>query len=412
LLKAFSWVVTANLARQLAFLAVNAVLFSRLSRPTFGALALAFGYMTVFAGLGEFGIRQIGWRDIARYPEKAADLAGGFLRARTLTAGVSVTLYAALMPVLWEPGAPAAIYLCYALPIAVNQSTFEFPLFGLGRIDLYARYSLVAFSLYVLVCMLFVTTDERAWMVPVFFALAMGLLLLLEARWLRATAGRLQFRLPAAELSRILRASWPIGIAETVNRLALSYPVIIIGALAGAADVGNYRIAEMGYSFLAQLGYMFASAGFSRLAHVFEHDRSRASFMAARMLTFIFTAALVAGAALAALGPSLLALLFDGVPAETFTVVRILGIALVFAAPARFFRGMLASVDQQRTLMIINTIALAIGLTAGWAATNAYGIIGMAGSLIVVEATSLALLLVTFLRSVGPAVPRYEYPVR
>jgi O-antigen/teichoic acid export membrane protein len=92
--------------------------------------------------------------------------------------------------------------------------------------------------------------------------------------------------------------------------------------------------------------------------------------------------------------------------------VRILGIALVFAAPARFFRGMLASVDQQRTLMIINTIALAIGLTAGWAATNAYGIIGMAGSLIVVEATSLALLLVTFLRSVGPAVRRYEYPVR
>lgn len=399
MLKAFSWVVIANLSRQLAFLTVSAFLFSRLSRPTFGALALAFGYMTVFAGLGEFGIRQIGWREIARYPERAGALAGTFLSARSLTAGVSVALYVVLMPLLWEPTAPAAIYLLYALAIVLNQSTFEFPLFGLNRIDLYAKFSVAAFSLYLVACALAVTSDDRAWLVPLFFALAMGLMLILEMRWLQSTLGGFGLRLSAGELARILRESWPIGIAETINRLALSYPVILIGALIGPEDVGNYRIAEIAYSFLAQFGYMFASAGFSRLAHVFQHDRTKAPMLAGRMLVLILSAALAAGAALALLGPWLLPVLFNAVPTETLTVLRILGVALVFAAPARFFRGLLTSIDRQRALMVVNVVALTAGLGLGWPATLAYGIVGMAMSLIVVEAMSLGLLFATFWRS-------------
>jgi O-antigen/teichoic acid export membrane protein len=399
LLKAFSWVVIANLSRQVAFLTVNAILFSRLSRPTFGALALAFGYTTVFAGLGEFGIRQIGWREIARYPERASALAGTFLSARSITAGASMALYVALMPVLWSPGAPAAIYVTYALAILLNQSTFEFPLFGLDRIDLYARFSVAAFTLYALACVATVTTDERAWMVPLFFALAMGVMLLLEARWLRNTLGGFRLGLGGGDLTRILGEAWPVGVAETINRLALSYPVILIGALIGPEEVGNYRIAEIGYSFVAQFGYMFASAGFSRIAHLYQHDRARTPFMASRMLGRIVVAALVAGATLSLLGPSLLPMLFEAVPPQTLTALRVLGVALVFAAPARFFRGLLAGVDEQRALMLINVVTLLLGATLGWWATRGYGIVGMAASMIVVEATSLSLLIAAFRRS-------------
>lgn len=392
MLKAFSWVVVANLARQVAFLAVNAFLFSRLSRPTFGALALAFGYMTVFVGLGEFGIRQIGWREIARYPERAGPLAGTFLSARLVTAIGSATAYVALMPLLWEHDAPAAIYLMYALPIFLNQSTFEFPLFGLDRLDLYARFSITAFAAYVLACLTMVSTDSRAWLVPLFFALSMALMLALEAGWLRGVVDGFRLRLSPRDLKQILGESWPIGVAETINRLALSYPVIFIGALIGAESVGNYRIAEIGYSLLAQLGYMFASAGFSRLAHVFEHDRAQAPSIASRMLGRTFAAALVGGAAFSLLGPSLLPLVFDSVTPETLTVIRVLGIALVFAAPARFLRGLLASVNEQRSLMVINGLTLPLGIGLGWWATSGYGIAGMAATLVVVEATSLALL--------------------
>jgi O-antigen/teichoic acid export membrane protein len=400
LLKAFSWVVVANLARQVAFLAVNAFLFSRLSRPTFGALALAFGYMTVFAGLGEFGIRQIGWREIARYPDNAGRLAGTFLSARFVTAIGSAAAYVALMPLLWEPGTPAAIYLMYALPIFLNQSTFEFPLFGLDRLDLYARFSVTTFAVYVLACLTAVTTDDRAWLVPLFFALSMGLMLILEANWLRRAVGGFRMRLSGRELKEILGESWPIGVAETINRLALSYPVIFIGALIGAESVGNYRIAEIGYSLLAQLGYMFASAGFSRLAHAFEHDRAQAPSVASRMLGRTFAAALFGGAVFSLLGPLMLPLIFDSIAPETLTVVRVLGIALVFAAPARFLRGLLTSVNEQRSLMMINALTLLLGLGLAWWATSSYGIVGMAATLVVVEASSLALLVTALWRSV------------
>lgn len=404
MLKAFSWVVTANLARQLAFLAVNAVLFTRLSRPTFGALALAFGYMTVFAGLGEFGIRQIGWRDIARQPSEAARLAGACLTARTLTAVASIALYLLLAPVLWGSGLPLALYAGYAPAILVNQSTFDFPLFGLQRIDLHARYSVLAFAAYVAACLVLVTDDMHAWRVPVLFVFAMALLLLLEVRWLSRAVGRLRLRVSRAELARIMRASWPLGVGETVNRMALSYPVILLGALAGTESVGNYRIAEMGYSFAAQFGYMFASAGFTRLAHTFEHNRPGASSAVDRMLGVVFVAALIAGVAFSLLAPTLLTLLFDGITGETLLVTRILGVALVVAAPARFCRGLLASVDAQQTLMLINGGTLAVGLAGGWAATAAYGITGMAGSLVLIEIASLVVLIATVRRRVGAGV--------
>lgn len=398
MIKAFSWVVIANLARQVTFLAVNAVLFSRLSRPTFGALAVAFGYAAVFSGLGEFGIRQIGWQQIARYPERAGPLAGTFLCARTTTAVLSVLIYVLLMPVLWDVEAPATIYLFYAISILLPQTSFAFAPFGLNRIDVHAKYSLVAFSAYLAACVLLVTGDGRAALVPLFFGLAMGLLLLLEVRWLRAYVEDFRLRLRVDDLGRILRSAWPLGIAETINRLALSYPVLLLGAVAGAEGAGNYRIAEIGYSFVAQFGLMFASAGFSRLANIYQHDRARAPVIAARMLSLVLAAALVAGIALTVIGPRILPLLFDDVVPETLTALRLLGIALVFAAPARFLRGLLASVDEQRSLMLINAFVLALGLALGWWAAHVRGITGMAASLILVEGISLPLLLAAFWR--------------
>jgi O-antigen/teichoic acid export membrane protein len=404
-LRSFSSVALVNLARQLAFLVVNAVLFDRLSRSVFGAIALGFSYMTVFGGLGDFGIRQVAWREIARRPARARALTGPFLLAKTTTAALAAGLYLLLMPWLWNVDAGASIYFAFALGIVLHGSFFDFPFYGLGRIDLAARYTVVASAVYLAGCLLLVTDDDRAWWVPAIFAASMALLLLLEVRWFRAAQGSVPLRMRPARFRWILRTSWPLGVGETFHRLALSYPVILIGALAGSEAAGNYRIAELAYSFLAQFGHMAGSAAFSRIAHRYRHDRSTLSSTARSSLGFVAAPAILAGAVLALLGPLLLTMVFDDVAPETLAVTRVLGVALVFAGPARFLRTLLASVDAQRALLVVNIASLVVGIAAGSIALAAYGILGMGAAVALVEFMSLAFLVWVYLRrlNVAPA---------
>lgn len=401
LVASFSWVVAANLARQIAFLVVNVVLYERLSRGGFGAIALAFGYMQIFAGLGEFGIRQIGWREVARHPERAVELTGSFLAAKNVTVTLSVVLYLALFPWLWSDPDTRWVYLAYGLGVAFNGGTFDFPFFGLQRIDLFAKYSLIAFGLYLAGCLLLVHEDRWAWLVPVLFASSMAVLFALELRWFLRTKGPFRLRLQPDTLVRILRQSWPLGVGETLNRLALGYPILLIGMAVGSEGVGNYRIAELCYSFLAQFGHMYASAVFSHLSRVFHHRRAELPRTLVRMLLPMVVGALVFGGGVLALGPTVYRLGFDQVSPETLSVLRILGVTILFAAPVRFLKALLPSIDQQRMVPVVNAVSLALGAGVGWLLLQSRGIAGMAQAVAAAEAVTLVLLLAVFWRSLG-----------
>ena len=399
MLRSFLWVILGNLARQASFLIVNAFLFQRLSRSVFGALALAFAYMSIFAGLGEFGLRQLGWREIARDAARARSIAGSFLSARMFTAAAAMAVYVLMMPLLWRSGAPPAIYLLYGLGIAFNGGTFDFPLFGLSRIDLFAKFSAIVYAAYLLACFVLVSDDAHAWRVPGLFVTSMALLLVLELVWFRSTLGAVRLRLAPRELGRKLRMSWALGLGEVLNRLALTYPLLLIGLLVGSEGVGNYRIAELGYSFLAQFGQMFAASGFSRLSQKFQHRPSALRGTLAWMSAATISAALLAGLLFSIVAPHIFQLVFGSVAPETIEVLRLLGIALVFSAPARFLRSLLPSIDRQHLLLPVNATGMLTGVVVGWLAISRYGIAGMATAVIFAELTTLLLLAAIYLRS-------------
>jgi O-antigen/teichoic acid export membrane protein len=414
LLSSFSWVVTANLARQVAFLIVNIVLFERLSNSQFGAVALAFGYMQVFAGLGEFGIRQIGWREVARHPERAVELTGSFLVAKGITGALSTALYLALFPWLWSDPSTRWVYLTYGLGIVINGGTFDFPLYGLQRIDLFAKFSLVAFGFYLVTCLLFVQKDDHAWLVPVLFAASMALLCGLELRWFWSTQGYFNLHIDRRAFSATLRQSWPLGVGETLNRLALGYPVLLIGWCIGSEGVGHYRIVELCYSFLAQFGHMFAAAVFSRVSRLFRSQHLGLRRELSIMLLLLVSAALLFSGTTILAGPAAYQLGFDHINAESLTALRYLGLALAFATPVRFLKGLLSSLDQQTTLPVVNVVSLGLGGAIGWVLLQSQGIVGMAIAVVISEATTLILLLAKYWRSLrhpGAAADRRKDPV-
>ncbi len=393
----FSWVVVASLARQLVFLVVNIVLFERLSRSVYGAIALGFAYRAVFAGLGEFGIRQTGWRDIARHRDRAGELTPALLGAKSATTMAAVALYLGLMPLLWEPQLPLAIILFFGLAIAFNGGTFDFPLLGLSRMDLVARYSLVAYGAYLVGCLMLVHDDTTAWRVPAFFVASMGLLISLEIRWFQANHGPIHLRFRHLEMRRIFRQSWPIGAADTLHRLAVAYPVILLGLTAGSNSVGNYRLGELGFAFLAHFGHLFATASFSHVSEVFQHRRSELSPALTRLAGWVMAGALLAGSGLFHFGPRLLTLAFtENAVQETLRVVQVLAGALILAVPARFLTALLAAINRQQVMLVANSIAVVLGIGGGWVASSTYGIVGMAWAVLATEAIRTGFLVIVY----------------
>lgn len=404
MLKSFSWVVVANLARQASFLIVNAILYERLSRSTFGAIVLAFSYMVVFAGLGEFGIRQIAWREIARAPERIRQLTGPLLAAKSMVSTLALIFYLAMMPLLWKEELPPLIYVLYGAGIFLNGSTFDFPLFGMNRVDILAKLSLWAFGIYLLACLLFVRSDEVAWLVPFLFAVSMGILLALQLVWFWTHHGKFTFRVSTARFTSIVREAWPLGVGETLNRMALSYPVVLIGMTFGSESVANYKIAELGYSFLAQFGHMYAAAGFSRVSYAYENHRKALPATLLRMLGVTSAAAVIAGALFVWLGPLTLKVVFDDIAEETVRVVQILGVSLIFAATVRLIKGLLAGIDRQQAHPLVSGVGLIIGSGVGWLAMTVldFGAAGMAIGVVIAEASMLGLLLGVIVRDLRP----------
>ncbi|MEM7355350.1 MAG: oligosaccharide flippase family protein [Acidobacteriota bacterium] len=405
MLALFSWAALSSFARQAAFLIVNLMLFERLSRPMYGALALGFAYRAVFAGLGECGIRQIAWREIARHRAKAGELTASFLGVKSLTAVAALGLYLGLMPLLWEPALPAAIFLLFGLGIVLNGGTFDFPLFGLDRMDLVARCSIAAYAIYLFGCLLWVQDDATAWFVPVLFVGAMGLLISLEVRWFQAEHGPLRLRFDAA--GSILSQAWPIGVAETMHRLALAYPVILLGITAGSERVGDYRLGELGYVFLAHFGHLAGTATFSRVAAAFHQRRRALRALLTDLLGWVSLGALLAAMCFFIAGPPALALVFrQEIAAETSEVLRILALALVFAIPGRLLTALLAAVERQGMMLVASTITVCLGVTAGWIASSTHGIQGMASAVLATEVVRMVFLLWVYWRTVGPIAKR------
>jgi O-antigen/teichoic acid export membrane protein len=117
------------------------------------------------------------------------------------------------------------------------------------------------------------------------------------------------------------------------------------------------------------------------------------------MLLLAVAGALVFGTLVIALAPFGFRLAFANVSPETLAVLRLLGLALLFAGPVRFLKGLLASVDQQGKVILVNAASLALGSGIGWFLIGTHGIAGMAAAVAAAEAGTLAILLMIYRRT-------------
>ncbi len=393
LVQKFSWIALSGFGRQLAFFVVNSYLAWCLSKEMFGTLTCAFGALMVFVGLADFGLHQVGWREVARDPQRIAAVVNSVLAARLLMTIVALVGYLAAAVVYCHSAQAWIVFLAYSFGLFFNMSSFDFPFLGRDKMDTLGRSYAVAYAYYVPACLITVRSDASAWLVPVHFAIAHAILFVLLHRDYRRTVGPLNLSFESTELTHYFRESWSLGINSLLYRMAVNYPVLLLGLAVSSVAAAEYRMAEMFYALFASLGLYLGSSTFTTYASYDGDDDERIVRSVTVAVQTIILCLIPIGFLFITALPMIFDAAFQGSSPNLTLICQLLGFSLPVAVTTRYLQTSLPSVGFNKELLTVNLVNLTVGLGAGAALITIAGGWGVAASVLLSEIVSLALLL-------------------
>lgn len=192
----------------------------------------------------------------------------------------------------------------------------------------------------------------------------------------------------------LLSSGWRNGAIAVTAAVAVQSDVIVVGAILGPAEVAAYGIATRAFMMVLVLSSKATDVlvpTFAHSAEVADVERIRTAF---RESVFLARSILVpALIILAVFGGSLLKLWLRDVPAGAVTVLVVLVLGAVAAAPGHSSFAFLTGIERLNFLLVGSTVAAIGNVIASVALTWQIGVVGPAvGSLIAFSIWNLLLL--------------------
>jgi stage V sporulation protein B len=203
----------------------------------------------------------------------------------------------------------------------------------------------------------------------------------------------LHWRLAPAEVRGELRHAWPIGLSNLLGIAALKSPVIVLGLLSTANDVGTFSAVDVFVTASAILQTAVSSATFPQLAaaHRSDHDRFRRWFWSSNALLLV--AGVIVGAALVLFGADIASLAFPG---KDFSKIGELMPIIGLSTPALLLVHhnivVFAAVDKERAnlLLMVGWFVAIIAFQA--ALVPSYGVVGAVWGVLLGRVIGLAVI--------------------
>jgi O-antigen/teichoic acid export membrane protein len=389
----FSWVAISGFGRQLAFFIINGYLACCLSKVAFGTLTCAYGALMVFVGVADFGLRQHGWRHVARNPHRTADVVNSLMAARLLMTGVALVGYLATAIIFCHGARDWWIFLLYSFGLFFNMSSFDFPFLGRDKMDLLGRSYAIAYAYFVPACLLTIRDDSTAWLMPVHFVIAHTILFALLYRNYRRHFGPIKLSFDRRKLKHHFDESWSLGINSLLFRTAVNYPVLLLGVVVSSLAAAEYRLAEMFYGLFTSLGLYLGSSTFTTYASYERDNDERITQSVTVAVQTILLGLVPVGLLFVSTLPLVFVATFPNSSPNLTIICWFLGASLPMAVVTRYLQTCLPSIGLNKELLKVNFVYLVVGVCCGAAMTFAVGGWGVAASVLISEFASLCLLL-------------------
>lgn len=242
------WLFADRILHMVVGLAVSVSVTRYLGPEQFGLLNYATAFVTLFSSVGQLGLDAVVIRNIVRTPSSRDELLGSAFLLKLFGATAAVALILAGIAVV-RPGDGTARLLVAITALGLLFQTFSTVDFWfqsqvrskntvIARIVAYLLVSAAKIAL----IMAHAPLVAFAWAGMADIALgSLGMVIAYRASGLRLSSWRVN-----RELAReLLRDSWPLMFSDILVLIYLRVDKVILGELAGDAELGIYSVATL-----------------------------------------------------------------------------------------------------------------------------------------------------------------------
>jgi O-antigen/teichoic acid export membrane protein len=406
LMRKFSRLAAGGFGRQLALFAVNSYLAWTFSKDVFGTFTCAYGSLMVVIGLADFGLRQVGWREIARNPQRMASIVDEIVAARLVTTLAGMAGLLACASVYCRNAQDWIVFLAFSPGLVFNMTSFDFPFMGQDRVETINKSSTIAYAYYVLASLVTVRGDSTAWLAATHFVVAHAIFVALLHKEYQRMVGRLRPLFRPRVILGYYKLSWPLGLNFFVFRLTTNYPVLLLGLVVSSAAVAEYRVAELFYSLFASLGLYLGSSTFTTYASYGKEGDARIARNVEISVRTILLGLMPVGFLFMTVLPMVLTWWLNESSRMAALTCFFLGISLPLGVATRYLKTCLPSIGLNAQLLSVNVASLVLGVGTGALLINEIGPPGIAASVLVSDVCGLALLLVVLKHQLSLQIAR------
>ncbi len=316
-------------SRALGFVA-TAYLAHVLGTASFGMMSVGLSVLSYVLVLSSPGLHTIGIRDVAAHSANLSERVNDIVSLRFALSIVLVCLCSLACLLFIESSMMRwliIIFSCSAIPAALSLDWY---FQGREQLVLVSSAKLLLYVVYVVIVLLLVSTPGNI----IWTAIAFGAANLISSLFLlilfNRTAGGLRFRWDWKKSTRLLKESFPVGIFSILSQTILNLPVLIVGIILSASDVGLFSAAMKLVFFALMLDRVFYALFYpviSRYRQTTQEQFSHLAGLALKVICYISIPILVIGLMFA---PEILSLVYGKLYADADTTLRVLLVYFLF----------------------------------------------------------------------------------
>jgi O-antigen/teichoic acid export membrane protein len=356
----------------------------------FGAINIGFTALSYCIVLSSAGLPSYGAREVARTGESG--VVGRVVGARLRNALVIFALTAMLVLAVIGSSEIRLLILIFSSSVFVHSVLLEWYFQGHEEMHPIGVSRMVSAVVYLLILLVAVNSPADLYLVGVASVCADVIAAAYLLRIYLRKQGTFSIRMTTAEWFTLDRISLPFGIGSILGQISLNLPVIVLGVLVTASDVGVFSAATKIVFFLLMfdrlLGTLLLPAS-SRI-HAIRPEQLSGVLSIARKWVLVIAVPLCAGGSI--LAPRLMVGLFGDAFFASGDVFRV----LVWFLPLTLLHtvytsGLIAAgrEKQYSRVMMISVCIYAVTIIAGVLFS---GVTGAAAAITVSEFVTLVLM--------------------
>ncbi|MBU0951794.1 MAG: flippase [Elusimicrobia bacterium] len=353
---------SAVLAKILGF-ATSIILARKLGETQFGQYIFIFSFISYFMLLNDLGLNILTARDVARNHNDALKYLNEISGFKLILVFISFCLFICLIFVLPYSNILRIALIFGFLYVGIKSFGIFFGSFlsAFERLDINAVLDFI-FTLLVLIFILIISQLKMLNLVNVMAVYTLAIFIWAAATLIVLFNKFIPFKIFFRPNFSFVKQSYVFALGSIAGTIMLQTDTVILKFMSGDAATGYYGIGLTFVVGLMFLGLSFCSAMYPVFSRLFKEAKEEIRSYFEKSIETLFKITMPF-----AVGGSILAgkiiLLFYGVnylPAKTS--FEILMLASLFLALGNFMAAFLQAVNQQKNVVKINVIGIAVNL--------------------------------------------------